>query len=164
LFLRRKQRNSGNQKSDFGPFEKIVLVGDATQSGIHAAELAIELAESEGVSLTVVSTIDTQTLRQLLSKRILVPDEMHDFETELEESAKRQLRAIEQMAKAKNVEVELVLLKGSPSQMLLAECEKRGSDLIVMGAFRQSSVARDLVARERQLILDSSPCPVLVVP
>jgi len=146
------------------PFEKIVLVIDATEAGLRAAEFAIEVGGYLASHITGISVIDTETLRQLLMRKILVPAEMKEFEVELEESARRHLRTIQQMAAKKKVEMEMVLAKGSVHTAVLAECRRRNADLIIMGSPRQASGKKDLVARERQLILEHSTCPVLLVP
>jgi nucleotide-binding universal stress UspA family protein len=41
--------------------------------------------------------------------------------------------------------------------------EARGVHLIVVGGFRSSRTTRDLLARQRQQIVDHAACPVLVV-
>jgi nucleotide-binding universal stress UspA family protein len=47
--------------------------------------------------------------------------------------------------------------------MVPKEVEARGVDMIALGGFHSSRVTRDLLARQRQQIVDHAACPVLVV-
>ena len=144
-------------------FKRIMLVLDGSEAATKAAEVAVRMAVESSSQLVAISVIDTETLRQLLSKRILVSVEMQDFEAELEESARRGLRFLEQLARENKVEVGTVILKGSVHNVVIAEERKRRCDLIVMGSFRHSATQMDLAARERQLIMEEATCPVLLV-
>jgi len=145
------------------PMTNILLVVDSTEAGLKAARYAIELAKSTGAKLTAASVIDTETLRQLLSRRILVTLEMAEFQKELEDSNRKYIEDIQKMAKEENIELESVQLKGSVHNTIISEQKKRGADLVIIGGFKSSVISKDILARERQLILDAMPCPVLVI-
>ncbi|MGB3086789.1 MAG: universal stress protein, partial [Phycisphaerae bacterium] len=70
------------------PVNHILIVADGTEESFNAADRAIDLARALGARLTALAVVDTETLRQLLSARILVDAEMGEFEKELEESAR----------------------------------------------------------------------------
>ena len=145
------------------PVNHILVLVDGTEASFRAADRAIELARALGAHLTALAVMDTDTLRQLLSARILVDVEMDEFEKELEESARRQLAEVRERALARKVVIEEVLLTGNTEIIVPKEVEERGVDLIAMGGYPSTKVTRDLVARQRQMILDRAPCPVLVV-
>jgi nucleotide-binding universal stress UspA family protein len=145
------------------PFEKILVVVDGTESAVKAAEYAIRLARVAPAKLTAVSVVDTETLRKLMSAHILVEPEVHEFEVELRQSQGRQLEFVARLAKKAGVEIETVLGKGLLHAAVLAEQKGRGADMIVIGGFHCTVTKLDLIAHERQLILDGAACPVLVV-
>lgn len=145
------------------PVTNILLVVDSTEIGLKAARYAIELAKSTGAKLTAASVVDTETLRQLLTRRILVTVEMREFENELEASNRRYIDEVQRMAKAEGVAVQSIQLKGSVHNSIIAEQKKIGADLVIIGGFKSSVIQKDLIARERQLILDEASCPVLVI-
>ena len=145
------------------PVNHILALVDGTESSFHAADLAIDLARVLGARLTAVSVVDTETLRQLLSVKILVDAEMGEFEKELEESARRQLAEIRERALDNKVVIEEVLITGSVETVIPKEVEERKVDLIALGGFPSTKVTRDLMARQRQMIMDRATCPVLVV-
>ena len=145
------------------PVNHILIVADGTEESFNAADRAIDLARALGARLTALAVVDTETLRQLLSARILVDAEMGEFEKELEESARRQLAEIRQRALHRKVVIEEVLVTGNVETVVPKEVRDRGVDLIALGGFQSSKVTRDLVARQRQQIVDRAACPVLLV-
>ena len=145
-------------------FSKIMLLAEGTEEGMEAARRAIQLAADEGAVLHIVSVVDTHTLKQLLTYRIFVEDEMRQYEQDLEESCHKQLDYVARLATKERVEYRTSLLTGACHTSVLREQGRVGADLLVMGAFRPSTVKTNLLAREKQLIMDEIRCPVLLVP
>jgi len=145
------------------PVNHILVLVDGTEASFHAADRAIDLARALGARLTALTVVDTETLRQLLNVKILVDAEMGEFEKELEESARRQLAEVRERALDQKVVIEEVLITGSVETVVPKEVQDRGVDLIALGGFPSTKITRDLVARQRQQIIDRATCPVLVV-
>jgi nucleotide-binding universal stress UspA family protein len=145
------------------PFRHILTLVDGSDSSIEAAKYAIQLAKACKARFGVVAIVDTATLKRLLSTSIMVAAEMEEYEKELAESARSHLAYVSGLAKEAGVKSETALLKGATHSAVLAEQKETGADLIVLGAFRWTLAHRDQIARERQLLLDEAPCPVLVV-
>jgi len=145
-------------------FSTILLLAEGTEEGMEAARRAILLARDEGAVLHIVSVVDTHTLRQLLTHRILVEEEMRQYEQDLERSCRQQLDYISGLAAKQNVEHRSTLLRGACHTAVLLEQRRTRAELLVMGTFRPTMVKTDLMAREKQLIVDEVPCPVLLVP
>lgn len=145
------------------PFRHVLILVDGTESSIKAAKYAIQLAKSTKAKVTALAIVDTATLKHLLSAQIMVAAEMEEYEQELGESGRKQLAYVESLAKDEGVKINTSLLKGAAHSAVLAEQKSSGADLIVIGAFRWTLSERDQIARERQLLLDESPCPILFV-
>jgi nucleotide-binding universal stress UspA family protein len=141
----------------------ILVLVDGTESSFHAADYAIDLARTLGARLTAMAVVDTDTLRQLLHVKILVNSEMDEFEKELEQSSQHQLDEVRQRAMSKRVKFEDLLRSGNSEVIVPKEISQHTIDLLVMGAFPSDRVKYDLLARQRQQILDRATCPVLVV-
>jgi nucleotide-binding universal stress UspA family protein len=145
------------------PFRHIIALVDGTESSFKAAEYAVQLARACKAQLTAVGIVDTATLKHLLTTGIMVAAEMAEYEHELESSGRKHLAYVADLAGEHGVKAHTVLLKGAVHSAVLAEQKSSGADLIVIGAFRWTLCHRDQAARERQLILDEAPCPVLVI-
>jgi nucleotide-binding universal stress UspA family protein len=141
----------------------IMVLVDGSRQGFRAAEEAIRLAREVGARLTAMAVIDTETLKNLLTYRILATEEMSDFQVELETSARKYLDRVRTMAMDEKVAVEQVLVKGPYHTSVLMQQKHLDADLVVIGAFQSSQATRDLLARELQKIVDMVPCAVMMV-
>lgn len=142
---------------------RILLVVDSSDAAVRAARKAVELASELGAKVDAAFVVDTGTLRQLLSGKILVAEEMEEFEEDLAAGGRKYLRMVEELADEHNVSLEMHLLKGTWTSALLAEAKRVKADLIVLGGFTSSMAKRDLVGKQKQALIDDAPCPVMVV-
>jgi nucleotide-binding universal stress UspA family protein len=141
----------------------ILVLVDGTELSFHAADGAIDLARALGARLTALAVVDRETLHQLLSVKILVDTEMDEFEKELQDSARRHLKHVSERALDRRVAVEEVLLTGSIVEIVAKVVHERTVDLIALGGYDSGRVSRDLLARQRQSVVDNASCPVLIV-
>ncbi|NLW50658.1 MAG: universal stress protein [Candidatus Brocadiaceae bacterium] len=144
-------------------YATILLFAEGSPEGMKAARDAIRLAAAEDAFLIIASVVDTSTLKQLLSSHIFIEEEMEEYEHELEESCRKQIHYVAQLAEKAAVKHRTSLLRGACHTAILREQKDRSATLLVMGAYRASTARRDLMAREKQLIVDEVPCPVLLV-
>jgi len=144
-------------------YSTILLFAEGSDEGMKAARDAISLAADVDAALIIASVVDTSVLRQLLASRILIEEEMVEYERELEESCRKQLNYVAQLADKAKVRHQTVLLRGACHAVLVREQKERKADLLVMGAYRATMAKRDLMASEKQLIVDEIACPVLLV-
>ena len=142
---------------------EILLVVDSSDAAQDAAQYAVELAKEFRARLVACATVDTDTLKNLASSRILAPTEMSEFDEELEASSRKYLNLVADLAARNKVKAETILLRGSVHSSILHTQKERGSDVVILGAVHSHHARRDLVIRERQLILDEAPCPVICV-
>jgi len=145
------------------PVKHVAAIVDGTSSSFRAADAAIQVAARSGAALTAMAIVEHSTLRQLLRARILVSNEMDEFERDLDVSMRRHLAEVCERARRQNVTAQGVLLSGNTGSLLPKYVAEHKVDLIVVAAFQSKDVLRDMIARQRQLIVDYAPCPVLVV-
>ena len=144
------------------PFRHLLVIVDGTETSDRAVRLAVILAAATRARLTAIAFVETDTLKRLLTVRVLSQSEMGDFEQGLEESAQRQLTAAVATGRAGGIAIETAIVRGNSEETVPREVARRGNDLIVLGAFDSQRANRDLLARQRQQIVDRAPCPVLV--
>ena len=144
-------------------YNTVMLLVETSDEGMKAAREAIRLAADAGSTLIVASVVDTALLRQLLTYRIFVQEEMEEYEEDLKESARKHLEYVCSLAEKKDIDYERSLLTGATHSAVLDEQRRTEADLLIMAAFRASTASRDVMAREKQLILDEIPCQILLV-
>jgi nucleotide-binding universal stress UspA family protein len=141
----------------------MTLIDGGSPQSYRAAEAAIVLAKATGAKLTVLGVIDTVTLRDLLTYRILHTKEMADLEAEMVTSTRRHLDRVQNMARAEGLDCQAILLRGAVHNEVLNQQRHLAIDLVTLGAFTGSLTGRGLWAREYQKIIDTCPCPLLLV-
>ena len=144
-------------------FKRILLLVDSSEASAAATEHAIALAGRCGSELLAMAVVDVATLKELLTHKIMVPEEMEEYERELELSGRHQLAIVEELARKAGVQIQVIHAKGAIHYVTVAQQQASGADLIVLGYFQASQVNRDLLAREKQSILDECTCPVMIV-
>jgi nucleotide-binding universal stress UspA family protein len=141
----------------------ILVLVDGTESSVRAADCAIDLARAVGARLTALAVVDRETLHQLLSVKILVDAEMGEFEQELQASARRHLAHVRDRALDRRLAIEEILATGTVEEIVPRAIQEQAVDLVALGGYDSSRVSRDLLARQRQQIVDRAACPVLLV-
>lgn len=144
-------------------YSTVLLFAESSEEGMKAARDAMRLAAGVGATLIIAAVVDTSVLKQLITFRIFVEEEKAQYENELVQSCRKQLNYMSQQAAKAGVTHRTSLLRGACHSVILKEQKARKADLLVMGAFRASTARRDLMAHEKQLIIDDIPCPVLLV-
>ncbi len=149
-------------KQPASPFNHLLVIIDGTEASDRALRLAVAQAAATRARVTAIAFVETDTLKRLLTVKVLSQAEMGDFEQGLEESAQRQLAAAAATGRACGVAIETAIVRGNSEETVPREVARRGNDLIVLGAFDSRHANHDLLARQRQQIVDRAPCPVLV--
>ena len=145
-------------------FETILLFIDSSDAGVAAAGVAIQIAKEQKAKLVAVTVVDTETLNMLLRTKIFLAEERDEYEAELAHEAERYQRYVEKLARAEKIKVEFRTLKGVAHRMVAEAAHDIGADLIVMGTAQEKIGQRNLLSRERQMILGEVGCSVLLVP
>lgn len=145
------------------PVRHILVLVDGTEASFRAADFAIALACVLSAKLTAMAVVEIETLRQLLSAKILSNVEMGEFEKELQSSSDRQIAEVHERALRKHLVIDDVIVSGNSEEAVPREVAARQVDLIALGGFQSNRASRDLLTRQRQQIIDHAVCPVVVV-
>jgi len=146
-----------------GPFNRILLYIDGSESSITAAQMAIAMAKSYDANLKVIYVVNENLLNELLKAKIFVQVEKMDYERDLEEDGKRYLNYIVKLADKKGLKIETVLRKGLVHEEVAIEVEEYGADVLIQGELGEVLSLRDSFYEEGERILRKSKCCVLIV-
>lgn len=146
-----------------GLLSKVVVLAEGLYSSTAPVKYAVALAKAFGTEVVAVYAVDTAAIRQLSASRIFVDEESEEYERSLEETGKRRLAFVEELARAKGVSIETRLLKGSMVGEVLRLAEEVGADCILIGGWEHNGDFRDILLEASREIANFAPCSVLVV-
>ncbi len=125
--------------------KRILLATDGSRFSDAAAVAATKIAELCKLPVTVLSTI------------------RESFTDERAAQAEEAAQRVHQHLGSRNVEVDKVVLRGDPDQLILETAAARDADLIVMGTHGRTGWERVVVGSVAESVIGTSKVPVLAV-
>jgi nucleotide-binding universal stress UspA family protein len=146
-----------------GLMSKAVVLAEGLYSSAAPAKYGIAMARVFGTEVTAVYAVDMAAIRLLSRSRIFVDEESEEYERSLEETGRRRLAFVEELARAKGVSVATRLLKGSIAGEVLRFAEEAEADCILLGGWERNGDFRDIIFEASREIANIAPCTVLIV-
>ncbi|HSB30977.1 MAG TPA: universal stress protein [Candidatus Sulfobium mesophilum] len=136
--------------------KKILMAHDGSKSSEKALKKALQVAETFGSSLTILSVIPELYLTELMAlDRARILDTMTKETREMMEKIK---------AKSKHLKsLKTVIRQGDPADEILKTAEKIKADVIITGSHGRHGAQRFLLGSVSSKIVDHAECDVLVV-
>ncbi|MCG2829062.1 universal stress protein [Methanothermobacter sp. K4] len=129
-------------------FERIMVPTDGSEYAAKAEDLAIELAGRLGSVVVAVHVID---------EKLIYPFDV------LEDEGKEILAAVQRKGREAGVQVDEVLVFGSPAHDMKKIAEKTGADLVVIASHGRSGLEKLLMGSVAETTLKTVEVPVLLV-
>jgi len=128
-------------------FETIMVPTDGSKCSLKAEDIAIAIAKNFKAKLVVVHVID---------EKLIYPFEVLEEEgnTILDEAARK--------GKDEGVDVEQVLIVGSPAHDMEKIVEKTGADLVVIGTHGKTGIRKILMGSVAESTIKTVKVPVLL--
>jgi universal stress protein A len=146
------------------PWKTMLVPTDFSTGSRAALGLAADLAKVHGAKLLILHVAE---LLPGLTADTMVHGEGGGATVRLEDFHRAQTLAwMEQdrdLAHAREVPVELVFVLGSVVPAVLAEADRRGADVIVMGTHGRTGLAHLVMGSVAERVLRQSRVPVLTV-
>lgn len=135
--------------------KRILASVDGSPASLHAARMAMELAQSTGAQLTLAH----------VTVPVMAPPDLPFSAPMLqEETQKAGERLLEDVARELGrMDLPRVNLLGNPAELLADLAEREGYDLIVVGSKGRGAVSRVLIGSVTDRLVHISKKPVLVV-
>lgn len=139
-------------------FAKILVPIDFGDSSKRALELAIELAQQNGASLTLLHTweIPAYAYNGMEFQPV-------DLLTPIEDAARAQLDGVLADVKKQVPASKAILARGVPWREILNVIEQTTPDLVVIGTHGRRGIGRALLGSVAEKVVRISPAPVLTV-
>ena len=145
-------------------FKNILVAVDGSKHAEQAFEEAVDLARHIDASLTALTAVpEIVPFVFVGGYGGLVPPE--SLQKIREQSGLAHTRMLDELVEriGAGVEIEKLVIHGSPAQTILDQAKKGGHDLIVMGSRGRGEMQSLLLGSVSHHVLQASPVPVLVV-
>ena len=143
-------------------FRKIMVATDGSELVKKAVATAIEISKLENAKLYAVHVIPLDDYYSSIPLAIDA-EWIEAMEEHLRIEGKEAVAYVENAGREANVEVESVILEGSPANDIVDYAEKNDIDLIVMGSHGKTGIQRFLIGSVAENVVRHSKKPVLVV-
>jgi len=129
-------------------FKNIMVPTDGSKFAERAADIAIEMAKKFDARVTAVHVIDDKLI--------------YPFEG-LEEEGKTVLNQVQEKGRDNGVQVDEILIVGSPTRDMEKIVEKADADIIVIGTHGKTGLEKLLMGSVAENTLKTVKVPVLIV-
>lgn len=140
--------------------KKILLAVDGSEGSARAATAAFEIAEMTKSKLYIVHVVPTPIVKQIA---LMTDGNMEEILVKYASKGEKLLEGVKTAAAEYNLDIELVLDKGSPSDRILALTKEHGVDLVVLGSRGATSIGRAGIGSSSERVLLDSEVPILIV-
>ncbi len=139
-------------------FKEILVPIDGSKHSLNAARTAVAIAEKHGSNVTLLHVVNRSHLVSMGS-----PESVQAI-TELSmENGEKILQDTLKQVQSANVTIDLEMVWGTPSQMILKKTQEKPYNLIVVGSRGLGQIKGFLLGSVSDQIAREAVCPVLIV-
>ncbi len=135
-------------------WEKIMLATDGSENSRPATNRALELAQAYGSELQIFSIVEMPSRLSGNAGAMLA---------ELLKEREGMLDGLRAEAEALGLKTSCYVSQGFPARTIVAQAQKAGINLIVMGSHGRTGLTRLLMGSVTERVIGLASCPVLVV-
>jgi nucleotide-binding universal stress UspA family protein len=140
---------------------KILMTTDFSECSEHALEMAIELAQREGATLTIFHACPVPAFGYATAGGLVAPAPL--LFADLLAAAQRSLDHIERSLVSRGIVAEIALVEGEPRDMITRFASERAYDFIVIGSHGRRGFKRFFLGSVAEHVVRAATMPVLVV-
>ncbi len=143
-------------------FKSIVVGTDGSDTAKQAVKQAIDLANSVGASIALVSAYEPVSDSRLKRESVDVPKEL-SWMVNPREDVDNTLKEAAEEVEAGGVKVEVFARQGDPADSILDVAEEQGSDLIIVGNKGMTGAKRFVLGSVPNKVSHHAPCSVMII-
>ena len=140
--------------------KRILLPVDGSEGTARAATVAYELAEITKGKIYILHVINLGMVQQIAT---MSDADSLEVLTRYMVNGERLLEGYRNAASEFNLEVELILEQGLPSDKIIDIAVKKKVDVIVMGSSGATATTRGSLGSATERVVRKSPCAILIV-
>ena len=144
----------------FCKFKKIMVGVDGSEGAARAVTVAFEIGELTKSKIYIVYIIPLPNIKHISVMSDVSEEELLQ---KYGVNGKRILQGYEDASRDFDIQVETILDKGLPSDMLIALSEELGVDLVVLGSHGGTTLMKSGMGSSTERVVLGASCPVFVV-
>jgi nucleotide-binding universal stress UspA family protein len=148
---------------DGSEFAALALPHAETIAALSGARLTLIQVVPDAATMAIESTLPSTGIGMPTVDPYLATTQFEAVEEELTQNAKTVLAETAALLLAKSLQVETVIIKGTPADSIIAYATENNVDLIVMSTHGRSGLGRLVYGSVAERVLHHSPCPILLV-
>jgi universal stress protein A len=138
--------------------QHILVPTDFSEYADYALDYAIELAQKLQARFTLLHVLYLSPL----TVGEVPPSVFNQILQDMENWAQQQMQETLKRVKQTGIQIDSVILEGTPFQMIIETAESKDVDLIVMGTHGRTGLTHVLIGSVAEKVVRLAPCPVLV--
>ncbi len=139
--------------------ETITVGTDGSETASKAVDFALDVAEKFGAKLVVASSYRPVGEDRLRKEQKEAPEDIQ-WSINPTEDVDAALRAVEEKARARGIDVVSEAREGDPADVLCGIAEQHGADVLVVG---NKGMQRRVLGSVPNSVSHKAPCAVLIV-
>ena len=136
--------------------KNILVAHDGSESADKALFEAASVAEKFGAKVSIISVVPNLCFSEIGADCDTVTKL---YRAEIEGA----MEGVKSLLKDKGIDAEVVILEGSPADVIVDAAKARNADLIVVGSTGKHATERTLLGSVSSKVAANAPCSVLVV-
>lgn len=140
---------------------KILAATDGSEAAIRGVQYAAYLATTLNCKVTLIHVVELSSLT--MSVAITGEESRRKFEEELRESGRSIIRLSQKPLADAGIAANYEVMEGRPADVICNYAKEGNFDLIIVGNRGQGKVSKLLLGSVSNEVVQSAPCPVLVI-
>lgn len=140
--------------------KRILFPTDFSECAEHALKYAISLATTHEAKLYVLHVITELNIPLGLGVSAYPLSEIYD---DMEKEAQKKIQHLIPLQFQGKVEVENIVIRGTPFLEIIKAAKKYGIDLITIATHGRTGLSHVILGSTAERVVSMSPCPVLCV-
>ena len=145
-------------------FNHILCPTDLKERADIAVRKAVQLAHQFGSKITLLNVHEEFMDKEEREMLRVSVSKMKERYKHIASDSKKEMKAVIHKLHADDIEVDYLLHKGKPDKAIVEIAKKLAVDLIVMCTDGRDNLMDFVVGSITEHVINSSPCPVLVIP
>ena len=145
-------------------FNHILCPTDLKERADIAVRRSVQLAHQFGSKITLLNVHEEFMDKEEREMLRVSVSKMKEKYKHIASDSKKEMKAVIHKLHADDIEVDYLLRKGKPDKVIVEVAKKLAIDLIVMCTDGRDNLMDFVIGSITEHVINSSPCPVLVIP